>query len=169
MLEASLSEMDERPLFICEWRPAQDSQQLAALNTGILNLGERALAVMICLQRLPSTSEIDMLNRLAQAYALCLDWPGATPAQIDSLRAQLAEPAMLSVCWNGDSATVTQLDTGRLLLARVNTAGQTPRNLRSLLEILMEKANGRQAVLLFDGTPPDLDIVDQAETIFNLL
>lgn len=167
VIENWLAETDDRPRFICEWTFECDTHgQESALDL-IGVLGERVDGVLVRLAEMPDAAQLDMLNRILSAYPVCLDWPYAESAQLQSLQSQITGDA--SVCWHGDVEHAEDLSLGPLALARVTTDGQTPRSLRAILEALLAHAGERQAVLLFDGQPPDLEVVDQAEVILNLL
>lgn len=166
-----LQETDERPCFICEWTWDGESSRRGEWRAGIDALGERVKGILVTLQAMPDAAQLAEIRDLAERKAVCLDWPAAQGEQIRDVMVQIGLADKLSVCWHGDDEdeSAAVLENGCLPLARVASEGQTPRSLRRLLETLLNKAGERQAVLLFDGDPPDLEIVDQAEVILNLL
>lgn len=168
VVDSWLQESDERPQFICEWTFSQEEIAWDEWRAGLSTLGDRVAGILVSLQAMPDAAQLTAIRSLAEHYAVCLDWPMAH-AQIQDVMAQTGLVDRLSVCWHGDAESVEALEYGGLPLARVASEGQTPRSLRGLLEILLDKAGERQAMLLFDGEPPDLEIVDQAEVILNLL
>ncbi|MBI1422719.1 MAG: hypothetical protein GC149_04560 [Gammaproteobacteria bacterium] len=162
-----LAESEQRPRFVCEWSIAKNEKR--PVPELIAALGDRVEGVLISLTQRPDAGQLETIGSLCATYAVCVDWPTASH---DELHALLAQPSMsqqVSVCWRGDPAQQDVLTHGRLALARVPSRGQTPRSLRTLLETLLRNAGERQAVLLFDGQPPDLEVVDQAEILLNLL
>ncbi|MEJ2397828.1 MAG: hypothetical protein P8Z67_06145 [Gammaproteobacteria bacterium] len=164
-----LEETAERPEFICEWVFGAEGLGQDSLRDGIAELAERVLGIMVTLQAQPDATQLQEIARLAADYPVCLDWPEAEPGQLHALLSQAGLAKTVGICWRGEAENVAQLESGRLLVARVPSEGQTPRSLRSLLETLITNAGDRQVVVLFDGNPPDLEIVDQAEVIVNLL
>lgn len=135
----------------------------------IAALGERVEGVLVSLHKQPDAAQLTTIATLAATYAVCLDWPAAEPQLLQRVLMHPSIAGRVSVCWHGEVEHAKDLALGPLVLARVQCEGQTPRSLRSLLEMILASAGKRQAVLLFDGQPPDLDIVDQAEVILNLL
>jgi len=168
-VDSWLEETESRPQFICEWSFAAESQGQDAALELIGMLGERVDGILLRLTEMPDDTQLETIGTLAASYPVCLDWPNAEPTQLQTLLAQPRISGRVSVCWHGDDRRVSDLAQGPLVLARVTTEGQTPRSLRTLLDTLLANAGERQAVLLFDGQPPDLEIVDQAEVILNLL
>jgi hypothetical protein len=166
---AWLEETESRPRFICECQFASGQQDQVAELELIGMLGERVDGILWRLSEMPADAQLETIGTLTATYAVCLDWPNADPAQLQTLLAHPQLERHVSICWHGDDQRISDLTQGPLALARVATAGQTPRSLRTLLETLVAHAGERQAVLLFDGQPPDLEIVDQAEVILNLL
>jgi len=164
-----LEETENRPGFICEWtfdpgQPAQDEREEL-----IAALGNRVEGILVLLNAAPDQTQTAMIAKLAKSYPVCLDWPTAEKEQLHAVLNQIANAPRVSVCWHGDDERNADLEYGELVLARVPSVGQTPRRLRTILETLLARAGERQAVLLFDGQPPDLEVVDQAEVILNLL
>lgn len=164
-VDSWLAETEGRPDFICEWSFDAGDDQLEMIAA----LGERVLGILVRLDAMPDDAQWHTLTSLAQSHSLCIDWPEATPEQVQALVSQPTMTKGISICWHGDAARSDDLQYGDLALTRVPALGQTPRSLRGLLETLIEHAGKRQAVLLFDGEPPDLEIVDQAEVILNLI
>lgn len=169
-VETWLQETDSSPRFICEWSFTPDLQGQSDVLALIGLLGTRVEGIVLPLHGMPDARQMAMLSKLLAAYPVCLDWQSADRDELHTLLADPLIAARVSVCWHGEAADKSVLAHGRLALARVTCAGQTPRSLRAMLEILLASAGSdRQGVLLFDGQPPDLDIMDQAEVILNLL
>jgi len=168
-IDSWLEETEDRPQFICEWSFGLEQATPVETQTLIAALGERVEGILISLDTMPDKAQRVTMATLAKAYPVCLDWPSASADQLQTVLAQLSIAPHLSICWHGELARSSQLVHGPLAVARVPSEGQSPRHLRTLLETLLANAGERQAVLLFDGDPPDLDVVDQAEVILNLL
>ena len=170
-IDSWLQETDTSPCFICEWSFTHDRDTHAAmydLNL-IAALGERVVGVMLSLTGMPDEEQLATINQLLASYPVCLDWPNAPREQMQTLLTHPLIAQRASVCWHGEAEKKSDLDHGSLVLARVESAGQTPRSLRTILEIMLASTLDREGVLLFDGHPPDLEIVDQAQLIMNLL
>ena len=162
-----LAETDARPRFVCEWSISTNEKQ--NVPELIASLGERVEGILISLTQKPDTGQLETIKGMCASYPVCLDWPTASYAELHGLITLPALSQQVSACWRGDPAQQEMLTYGRLALARGPSTGQTPRSLRTLLETLLHSAGERQAVLLFDGQPPELEVVDQAEILLNLL
>lgn len=161
-------ELAERPAFIAEWVFTDDAGEQAAIRDGLVSVADRVLGVLVSLKTKPDAAQRQVIRELAVDSPVVLDWPTAA-AEFNEVQAELGSANSVGCCWHGDSDQLALLDAGTLLLTRTSSAGQTPRSLRSVIEAVIAKAGERQAVILFDGDPPDLDVVDQAEVILNLL
>ena len=168
-VDSWLQETDRLPRFICEWSFEYDSNKQAAVYDLIDALGERVDGVLLSLTGMPDEIELATIHKLLASYPVCLDWPNAEPEQMQIIFRHPLITQRLSVCWHGEVEKKSDLDYGSLVLARVNSAGQTPRSLRTILETMLASSHDREGVLLFDGQPPDLVIVDQAQVLMNLL
>jgi hypothetical protein len=168
-IDAWLQETDTRPNFICEWSFDYDRHAQDEMYELITALGERVEGILLSLHGMPDDKQLATMNKLAESYAICLDWPHADRGQLQTLLAQPQIAQRVSVCWHGEVEHKSDLEHGRLVLARVDCEGQTPRSLRAILEAMLACTDDRQGVLLFDGQPPDLEIMDQAEVLLNLL
>jgi hypothetical protein len=168
-IDSWLAESDARPKFICEWSFAGTGPAQADVPELIAALGDRVAGILIVLGSAPDSVQLASIAALCESHAVCLDWPTASSSEWQQILTQPPIAQRVSACWHGDAEDDTLLGHGPLVLARVATEGQTPRSLRTLLETLLASAGERQVVLLFDGQPPDLEVVDQAEVILNLL
>ncbi len=164
-----LTETDNRPQFICEWAFESEQPSLDERQELIAALNDRVEGILVVLDAMPNDIQLAMIRSLAKSHPVCLDWPSAQSEQLQTVLSQFVTAQRVSVCWHGDAEHKMDLEHGELALARVPSEGHTPRSLRTILETLLASAGERQAVLLFDGQPPDLEVVDQAEVILNLL
>jgi len=162
-------ETEERPRFVCEWPLQELDVRRDTISAALDQLGDRVEAVLLSVTDAPDTAQLEAIRRMASAYAVCLDWPQANAQMLTDVLSGLVQGRGVSACWRGDAAAKSLLEFGPVAVARINSSGQTPRSLRSLLETLLASAGQRQAMLLFDGDPPDTEIMDQAEVILNLL
>jgi hypothetical protein len=161
-----LQETDTSPGFICEWSFAYDEKALREL---IDALGERVIGILVPLTSMPDEIQLATIDMLLESHAVCLDWPNADSLEMQNLLKHPLIARRASVCWHGDAEKKSDLELGTLVLARVDSEGQTPRSLRMILETLLASTLDRDGVLLFDGQPPELEIIDQAQVIMNLL
>jgi len=162
-------ESEERPSLVCEWPLQALETEPAQIHAALERLGDRVEAVMLKPEAEPKPATLQALRQLAENQAVCLDLPPATAQAWREAMPELQEGHGVSLCWRGDPADRACLQYGPLAVARINSAGQTPRSLRTILEALLATAGKRQAVLLFEGDPPDPEIMDQAEVVLNLL
>jgi hypothetical protein len=168
-IESWLQETDKSPGFICEWSFAHDKAVNGATLDLIDALGDRVKGVLCSVVGMPDEELLVKIDTLLKTYPVCMDWPNASPAQLQKLLSHPLLAQRVSICWHGEAGRKSDLDHGSLVLARVNSEGQTPRSLRTILETLLASTLDRDGVLLFDGHPPDLEIIDQAQVIMNLL
>ena len=168
-IESWLQESDHSPRFVCEWPASWDGPAQAEVQAMVATLGERVAAILVPLSMRPEAAGLRRIEQLLDAYPVCLDWQAADRQGLLTWLAQSALAGRVSLCWHGEAATSADLDVGRVALARVRCEAQTPRSLRSLLEGMLAHTGEREGILLFDGQPPDLEIVDQAQLILNLL
>lgn len=164
---AWLEETADSPRFVCEWNwdPQQQTEILAMVDA----LGDRVVGVLCPVQGKADSGQVKTIKELAARFPVCLDWPDTAAQQpAEFIHSELAGTTV-SVCWHGDARRESDLQHGALVIARITCAQQTPRRLRAILESILAGVGARQAVLLFDGDPPDLQVMQQAGVILNLL
>lgn len=164
-VDSWLQETVDRPDFICEWTLDVGDEQFQLISI----LGNRVLGILVKLNAMPDEAQWQSISNLTQSHSVVIDWPEATVQQVQALLSLETIQKSISICWHGDEARSDELNYGELALARVPTLGQSPRSLRGLLETLIKRAGERQAILMFDGEPPDLEVVDQAEVLLDLI
>jgi len=162
-------ESEDRPCFVCEWPLRVLETEPAQIHAALERLGDRVEAIMLKPEAEPIPASLQALRQLAETHAVCLDLPPDAAQDWRDVMPELQGGHGVSLCWRGDLADCSCLQYGPLAIARINCAGQTPRSLRMILEALLASAGNRQAVLLFEGDPPDPEIMDQAEVVLNLL
>ena len=168
-IDSWLQETDTSPRFICEWSFEYDRNAQDAMHDLIAALGERVDGILLPLSAMPDATQLATIDKLLASSPVCLDWRHADDGQLQTLLTHPQLAQRVSICWHGEAEKKSVLDHGSLVLGRVDSAGQTPRSLRKILETLLASTLDREGVLLFDGQPPDLEIVDQAQVIMNLL
>ena len=113
-----------------------------------------------------TTSLEARLDALGPALPVVVDFGFGEP---DSSLAERLAARGVGWCWHGEGAA-GGLAHGELALMRVATAGAGPRDLRRWLEAGLAVQDGRRTVaLIFEGTPPDIHVLRQAQTLSELL
>jgi len=154
------------------WREAGDTglrlvvelDEAGALAAGASALGE-ALAGWV----LPAGDVASLearLDGLAPALPVVVDFGTGVPTS--SLAERLAARGV-GWCWRGEGEA-GGLAHGELALMRVASAGADLRDLRRWLEAGLAVQDGQRTVaLIFEGTPPDITVMRQAQTLNELL
>lgn len=155
--EASLRfvvELDSEHADITKWR--------AKLN----KFGNRLLGVVLIFDALPSPERLRTLCVQWQMYfSVCVDFTLAEPGEelIEVMRDVKA-----GWCWHGEGNSAG-LNVGALVIARIGTKDKTPRDLRAIVETLLAVDSVEERVLLFDGSPPSIEVMKNAGIILDLL
>ncbi len=130
-------------------------------------IGDRCVGILL---RTSLNSEVATLNSLldsVEAFSpLCVDFGNENPA--DSVL-QLLRSRQVSCCWHGIGGP-EGLMLGSLAVTRIITRDVNPRQIRHWVETcLTAGGQHRQTILLFDGDPPDIAVIRQAQVILDLL
>ncbi|HEB67806.1 MAG TPA: hypothetical protein ENI93_07650 [Gammaproteobacteria bacterium] len=135
-----------------------------ALAAGAGDLGE-ALAGWV----LPAgdTASLEArLDALGPALPIVVDFGTGEP---DPALAEGLAARGVGWCWHGEG-DAGGLAHGELAVMRVSSSGAGPRDLRRWLEAGLAVQDGRRTVaLVFEGTPPDITVLRQAQTLSELL
>jgi hypothetical protein len=108
----------------------------------------------------------NLLDSLVAFSPVCMDFGNENPA--DSVM-KLLRSRQISWCWYGNGEP-EGLMLGPLAVARIMTNEVNPRQIRHWVETCLAVENEkRQMILLFDGEPPNIDIIRQAQIILDLL
>lgn len=160
----SLAEAGDELLFVAEVPPAhlsraiggEDAPLEAWLGT-VAGAGERIVGFVLSSVGLGApTVPPDLLERLDRIAPLAVE--GEVPGAGAYARV-----------WHGPSEP-PQVGQGRLILARIPPPTPAPRGLREILETLLGAAgDGRRAILILDGAPPDHAALETAGIILDLL
>ena len=169
-----LEESDESLQMICEW-PAENatSAQIADAQRGIAAVADRVISILIPLASEVDNSQITIYKALAEKYPLCFDLAAdLEPEQHQSLLRWLAETFAdddYAVTWRTDPAHKTDLALGSVSLTRISGEVE-PKQLREVLEtILAASSENRSLMLIVDGEPPSMQLLENAGTILDLL
>lgn len=165
-----LSETDASPEFVCEW--PQDDALVEPARQGIGILGQRVLAIVVSPTRLLGSGESDWLLNLSELAPLVFDFNQLDKAQHTSQIEQLSrifEGDGYGVCWHGDETNQHYLKHGRIGMLRVDKVAD-PKRLRWMIETVLAQENGgRTMMFIVDGDPPDMQLVQNAGIILDLL
>lgn len=166
---SGLAAADETAL--AEWREAGETglRVVAELDAaGTLATRARQLGDTLAGLLLPAADPATLVTRLTD---LGTDLPvvvdfgaGANAVQTDWLSGH-----DIGWCWRGEG-DAGGLAHGELAVVRVPSAGAEPRGLRHCLETALAVQDGRRTVaVIFEGSPPDVAVLRQAQTLCELL
>lgn len=157
--EASLRfvvELDAEQATIATWREKLDT------------FGDRLLGVVMVFDPLPSVERLKTLCLEWQSnYALCMDFVTGDPGKEIT---DVLHDFGIGWCWKGNGND-QGLNNKTLAVARIETKDKTPRDLRTIVETMLavDTDTTKQKVLLFEGTPPSLEVMNNTGIILDLL
>lgn len=129
--------------------------------------GERCIGTL-----LRTSANIDMntlgdqLDRVVAFSPVCVDFENEVPA---ANVLQMLQSRQVSWCWHGEGEP-TGLNLNSFAVTRISSGDLSPRKIRQWVETCRAAGNEqRQMVLLFDGEPPDIEAIRQAQIICDLL
>ena len=128
--------------------------------------GDRLLGIVMVFNVLPSVDRLKALcHDWQNDYALCMDFVTTEPGKeiTDVLR-----DMGIGWCWNG-SGNAEGLNNKVLAVARIETKDKTPRDLRTIVETMLAVDSTERKVLLFEGTPPSVEVIKNTGIILDLL
>ena len=116
------------------------------------------------------SSDVEILNSLLDCVVefspVCVDFGYEIP--VDSV-SQLLHRRQISSCWHGEGEP-EGLMPGSFAVTRIIAHDVNPRQIRHWVEICLSTGDEyRQTILLFDGEPPDIEVIRQAQIILDLL
>jgi hypothetical protein len=155
--EASLRfvvELDAEHATLATWRDRLDE------------FGDRLLGVVMVFDVLPTVERLKALCLDWQDdYALCMDFVTTGPGE--EIIAVLRDIG-IGWCWNG-KGNGEGLNNKTLALARIETKDKTPRDLRAIVETMLAVDTTERKVLLFEGVPPSIEVMENTRIILDLL
>lgn len=165
-----LEETDQSPRFLSEWPQDPEAQKHA--RTGMALLAERAIGFVIELHALPSEADMTIYKELIASQRLVFDFNKLSAAQyaslINMLDAALGK-GRYGICWRGDAQTAADLQTGPIAFTRINQV-KDAKALRRIIEACLAAYTGnRLVILIIDGDPPDIQLMQNAGIILDLL
>jgi len=128
--------------------------------------GHRLFGVVLVFEELPTVEQFKALYTGWQKhYPVCMDFKTAEPGK--ELSEALAEVGV-GWCWHGGENS-QGINNRSLAIARIETENKTPRDLRAMLETMLAVDSTEQKVVLFEGTPPSLEVINNTGIILDLL
>ena len=130
-------------------------------------LKDRCIGVVL---QSDTSTEVTALTALLDAFGnnwpVCLDFGTAQPDA--ALRHWLSQRD-IGWCWHG-VGSAESLQQGKLAVTRIHSQQDNPRQVRQWVETaLASSSDQRRSVLVFEGEPPDIAIMRQAQIILDLL
>jgi len=169
-VEQWLEETDQSPGFLSEWPQDTVAQQRAV--AGMALLGARAIGFVIELKALPDKSELAIYKELLKTRQLVFDLTLSPVEQRESILEMLNEilgEGSFGRVWHGDIASADVLQTGPLALTRIRQVRDV-KELRGIIEASLAACrDNRRVILIVDGDPPDIQLLQNAGIILDLL
>lgn len=133
----------------------------------IATLGERCIGVILCCDARTEVAALEaMLDVIGNSWPVCLEFGTDHPAE--DLRRVLAERDT-GWCWHG-VGSAEGLKLGNLAVTRIRSQQDNPRQIRQWVETaLASSTDQRNSLLIFEGEPPDIAGMRQAQIILDLL
>lgn len=130
--------------------------------------GERCAGILF---RTSLSMEVTAISALLDvingAWPICLDFGGDNWP--DDTVLPLLRERQIGWCWHGDGSA-DGLALGSLAVTRIHSNEANPRQIRHWVETaLRNSTEHRQSILLFEGEPPDIVAMRQAQIILDLL
>jgi hypothetical protein len=108
-----------------------------------------------------------LLDVINGEWPICLDF-GGDNGPGDTVLPLLRE-RQIGWCWHGEGSA-EGLAQGALAVTRIHSKEANPRQIRHWVETaLMNSTQQRRSILLFEGEPPDIAMMRQAQIILDLL
>ncbi|MDH3948949.1 MAG: DUF72 domain-containing protein [Gammaproteobacteria bacterium] len=108
----------------------------------------------------------DLLDRVIAFSPVCVDFGNEVPA---ASVIQVLQSRQISWCWHGEGES-EGLMLGPFAVTRISSNDVNPRQIRHWVETCLTAGDERrQMILLFDGEPPDIEAIRQAQIICDLL
>jgi len=133
----------------------------------IAGFGERCAGILLRTslgtEPTPVSTLLDMIN---STWPICLDFGDDEP---DDTVLPLLRERQIGWCWHGDGPA-EGLAKGSLAVTRIRDKETSPRQIRHWVETaLLYSTEQRQSILLFEGEPPNIAVMRQAQIILDLL
>ena len=146
---------------------ANTAEELQPQLERIVGFGDRCAGILLATSLYAETITLnELLELINHLDLLCLDFGVDNP---DATVKQLLGQRQIGWCWHGDGSA-EGLSEGSLAVTRIHSKDANPRQIRHWVETaLASSTQQRQAILLFEGEPPDIAMMRQAQIILDLL
>lgn len=165
-----LEETDASPRFLSEWPSDINAQQRA--RSGMAQLGTRAIGFIIRLAQRPDDVELSIYKQLQTDHNIVFDLQPLSPAErseVEQLLNKTLGQATFGLCWHGEPETAIYLQSGPVAVTRIHQV-KDARELRRIVETdLAVCSDAKLVVLIIDGNPPDIQLMQNAGIILDLL
>ena len=130
-------------------------------------LADRCVGSLLRTRVNSDVKRLECLLDSAEAFSsVCVDFANEIPS--DSVM-QLLRSRQTSCCWHGEGESAG-LMAGPLAVTRIITNDANPRLIRHWVETCLTAGDEkRKTILLFDGKPPNVEVIRQAQIILDLL
>ena len=128
---------------------------------------DRCIGSLLCVSGNTDLSLLEnLLDQVAAFSPVCVDYSNK---EVTESVIQVLQQRQISLCWHGEGEPVG-LTWGSFAVARIISTDTNPKKIRHWVESCLSGVDEqRQTVLLFDGEPPDIGAVRQAQIISDLL
>jgi hypothetical protein len=165
-----LEETDNSPQFLSEWPDEPVARERA--RAGMQRLGARGLGFVIEPGQRPGSADLTIYKELITRHALVFDMAHLSVAEKEATLSALTEALganRFGLCWHGDPETQANLALGPMTLTRISSV-QDHKDLRRIIEAnLGQSEQNRKKVLIVDGDPPDIQLIQNAGIMLDLL
>ena len=133
----------------------------------IVGFGDRCVGLLLATRLYAEVTALkvllDVINNLG---SLCLDFGADKP---DAAVKQLLHQRQIGWCWHGNGSA-EGLSLGSLTVTRIHCNDANPRQIRHWVETALASSTQQgQSILLFEGDPPNIAVMRQAQIILDLL
>jgi len=129
--------------------------------------GDRCVGILLRTSENVGVAALEsLIDSIVAISPLCVDFGNENPA--DSVL-QLLRSRQISCCWHGEGEP-EGLVLGPFAVTRIIANDVNPRQIRHWVETCLTAGDEkRKTILLFDGYPPDIEVIRQARIILDLL
>ena len=133
----------------------------------IVGFGDRCVGLLLATSLYADATALkELLEVINSSGSLCLDFGADKP---DAAVKHLLHQQQIGWCWHGDGS-VEGLSLGSLTVTRIYCQEANPRQIRQWVETSLASSTQQgQSILLFEGEPPNIAVMRQAQIILDLL
>ena len=130
-------------------------------------LVERCIGILLRTSvNIDSRMLVELLDQVMAFSPVCIDFGNEDP---NESVIQVLQQRQISWCWHGEGEP-EGLKLGSFAVTRISSTDINPRKIRHWVETCLSATNeSRQMILIFDGEPPDIEAIRQAQIICDLL